>query len=572
MADTRDLICKLRFEGRDPGEDRVFIVGDRPMTLGRASECDLVLNQESVSRAHARFSRSGDDWTVTDLDSKNGVKVNTFKIETQTLRDGDRIDLGTTRLYVSIGRRSAIAPQASVVFSERVDKPLHTEVLQMNGLSSFIVPGEGDHAGLGAPQAQSYGSQRFDPMGDARGFEDVATFLRLVTDATESLISCETLDETLDRILSLVFDNLPAERGLICLNDDETGRPEPKVTRTRDGVSDQPIHISSNIVQHVIEKKEALLVRDTQLDERFGSAESVIMMEIHSAMCAPLYRDDRVAGFIYIDRQSRDAPFATTHLHALSALAMLSAVAVETSLLRDGLRHEQELRARLARYSSPAVVDRILQAPGTTAPGMVTEEGDVTVLFADLKGFTGMAEQLPSAQVIGVLNQVFERLTEAVFQLDGTLDKFRGDGMMAFFGAPLPLKDHAERAVEAALRMQESLRDLNRQTNSLSDLRIRIGINSGQVVVGDIGTPQRKDYTVIGDAVNVASRLESDIAQPGQIVIGETTRAAIDGLFETEPLAPVQLKGKAQSVQPHLVRGRVRAAHATHGKPDASDL
>ena len=125
-------------------------------------------------------------------------------------------------------------------------------------------------------------------------------------------------------------------------------------------MQDEPIHISSNIVRHVLEKKQGLVVRDTRMDERFGSAESVIMMQIHSAMCAPLYRNGRAAGFIYTDRQSASAPFELADLHVLSALAMLSAVAIETAALRDKIREEQELRSRLARYSSPTVVEQIL--------------------------------------------------------------------------------------------------------------------------------------------------------------------------------------------------------------------
>ena len=167
-----------------------------------------------------------------------------------------------------------------------------------------------------------------------------------------------------------------------------------------------------------------------------------------------------------------------------------------------------------------------------------------------------MAEDMRSAEVIQILNRVFERLTEVVFDLNGTLDKFRGDGMMAFFGAPLSMPDHAARAVEAALRMQEALRDLNRSHRSLCDLRMRIGINSGAVVVGDIGSPDRKDYTVIGDVVNIASRLESSVAESEQVVVGESTWERVREQFRAEPLPSVRLKGKQRDVEPYLILGR----------------
>ena len=383
--------------------------------------------------------------------------------------------------------------------------------------------------------------------------------LRLVSESAESLLSCTTLPETLDRILSLVFANLPVERGVICLYDADSQSIEPMAMRNREGVPDEPIAISTNITGVAIDEKQAVLIKDTAMDERFGGAESVIMMDIHSAMCAPLLRDEKVSGYIYVDRQSSTHPFNMAQLQALSILALLAAIAVEQAALRDDVRREQERRNRLARYSSPAVVERILEAPGMGQGGMSAEEGEVSVLFADLTGFTNMAERLPAGEVVLILNQVFARLTDAVFAHDGTLDKFRGDGMMAFFGAPLAMPDHAERAVEAALQMQRALAELNRGRDGVRPIQMRIGVNSGSVVVGDIGSPQRKDYTVIGDVVNIASRLESSVAKPGQVVIGQATFELAGHRFSCEALDAVRLKGKRESVRPYIVHDRIDA-------------
>jgi adenylate cyclase len=342
---------------------------------------------------------------------------------------------------------------------------------------------------------------------------------------------------------------------VICLYDAESDVTTPKVMRTAEGIPDEPIAISSNIANDVIRRRQSLLVQDTRLDERFGGADSVILMNIRSAMCAPLYRQGNVVGFVYVDRQSAQRPFSATDLHALSTLALLSAVAVEKAALRDGLRREKEVRSHLARYSSPAVVDRIVEQSEVAARGMSADECEVTVLFADLTEFTAMAESMKPAQVVQMLNSVFERLTEVIFEFEGTLDKFRGDGLMAFFGAPLPMPDHARRAVGAALRMQELLSDVNEYSSPGRRLAMRIGINSGPVVVGDIGSPQRKDYTVIGDTVNTASRLESSVARPGDVVIGPTTREQLGDDFRCQPLEETALKGKRERILPYLVLG-----------------
>ncbi|MEM9175453.1 MAG: adenylate/guanylate cyclase domain-containing protein [Myxococcota bacterium] len=552
------VVCRLRFQYE--GRERVFTVSDRPVVIGRSPDSDLLLAHDSISRQHARLAFDDEGWTLTDLDSKNGSRVNTFHVKEQVLRNGDRIDLGSIRMFAEIGPESA-ASRARVIFDENKAPAMHTEVLDLQGLD-HLLQAAGDRTL--APQPSPFTDK--DVLG---GMSDdlmrtpvpeggtSPELLRLVSESAESLLSCTTLPETLDRILSLVFANIPVERGVICLYDEQSGGVEPMAMRNREGVPDVPIAISTNITGVAIEEKQAVLIKDTAMDERFGAAESVIMMDIHSAMCAPLLRDDNVSGYIYVDRQSSAHPFDMPQLQALSILALLAAIAVEQAGLRDDVRREQERRVRLARYSSPAVVERIIADPEAGMGSMVADEGDVSVLFADLTGFTTMAERLPPSEVVLILNQVFERLTSAVFALDGTLDKFRGDGMMAFFGAPLPMADHAERAVEAALQMQEALSRLNQAREGVRPIRMRIGVNSGSVVVGDIGSPARTDYTVIGDVVNVASRLESSVAQPGQVVIGESTWEAVRHAYTAEALEEVMLKGKRQGVRPYRVTGRI---------------
>ena len=269
-------------------------------------------------------------------------------------------------------------------------------------------------------------------------------------------------------------------------------------------------------------------------------------------MCAPLYHDGLVEGLLYVDTHRPGDRFEAHDLELLTALALLTAVGIEQMRLRDDVQREREIRARLARYSSPRVVDQIVASTGGMEGAMMAEQREITVLFADLCSFTPMAEAMEPADVVRVLNHVFEQLTEAVFQYDGTLDKYMGDALMAIFGAPLSQPDHAERAIRVALLMQQLL-DRCDQSRGGQPLRMRIGINSGSAVVGDIGSPIRKDYTVIGDVVNVASRLESSVAQPGQVVIGPATYELVRDTFDCRPLPEIRLKGKQQTVQPYLV-------------------
>jgi len=221
-----------------------------------------------------------------------------------------------------------------------------------------------------------------------------------------------------------------------------------------------------------------------------------------------------------------------------------------------GIQREREtrFRQRLERYHSPQVVSEILKAAqNLDAPILQARRCEISVLFADISGFTRMSEGMEPLTLASILNRSFEVMTEQIFLRGGTLDKYIGDAIMAFFGAPAPDPDHAAHAVEAAKAMQEGLRQMNEnRPEGYPELRMRIGINSGEAFAGDIGCEKRMDYTVMGSTVNLASRLESSVAKPGQIAIGPRT-AELLKVNNLTQLDAVSLKGIEQEVRPFLV-------------------
>lgn len=218
------------------------------------------------------------------------------------------------------------------------------------------------------------------------------------------------------------------------------------------------------------------------------------------------------------------------------------AARVETVLRRT--RETERMRRLFARYTSDAVVEEILRTGDVVLTG---EKRVVTVLFADLRNFTGFAESRPPEEVMRLLNDVLGRLADSVLEWGGTLDKFLGDGLMAVWGAPVKHDDDVSSAVSAALRMHAELRALNQAQPEGPQFELGIGLNTGPVLAGSLGNARRTEYTCIGDTVNVASRLCA-LAGPGEILVGEGTAEALAHVAPLEPLSPVRVKGKQQPV------------------------
>jgi adenylate cyclase len=209
---------------------------------------------------------------------------------------------------------------------------------------------------------------------------------------------------------------------------------------------------------------------------------------------------------------------------------------------------KERIKAVFGRYLAPWVVDQLMDDPGSANLGGVRRE--VSVLFADIRGFTGISERHPPEEVVSILNTYLACATEVILGTGGTLDKFLGDGVMAFFNAPLPQEDHVLAAVRAALQMQTRLREL--QGPGGGRIAFGVGINTGEGVVGNIGTPELMNYTIIGDVVNVAARLQGE-ARAGEVLLSASAYERVAESIEAEELGSMHVKGRAQPVQIYKV-------------------
>jgi adenylate cyclase len=238
------------------------------------------------------------------------------------------------------------------------------------------------------------------------------------------------------------------------------------------------------------------------------------------------------------------------------AFANHAAIGIEQARLNERIFREVQIRNNLERFHSPDVVNTIMEESAKRgALSLKVEEKVATVLFVDIQNFTLLAERLNAPDVASFLNEYFSIMTDIVFEYDGTLDKYIGDAIMATFGAPYSHGNDAEKAVLAALKMRRELKKLMKRKEEEHRFDVRIGINSGSVVAGYIGSPKRLEYTVLGDVVNVAFYLQS-IAEPNEILIGEETFRQVKKLFSLEEAGKKKVKRGIREVRFYRVIGK----------------
>jgi adenylate cyclase len=525
------------------------------IAVGRTEGNDLVLNHPSVSRRHARIESRDGQWWVVDLRSTNGVKVNGNLVTESQVNAGDKILVGSVQLEL---RK---LPSVDFTGESMFDNPQGTVIRRISDFNSEF--------GLDLTDLDKAAQPRPPSEPGLKPPSEVTRekIFQVLIQVAKALLSSEELPAVLQTVMDIIFRYLPVERGLIILFDND-GNPVPKLTKFIEGADAQDIPISRTILKMVAQQQVALMTSNALEDARLLGGKSIAIHGIRSAMCVPLWNRQHVIGAVQVDSPIHIGRFTEEDLDLLTALANFAAVAIERAQLAEKIEEERKIRARMERYHSPAVVDEIVRG-SVAATETEVHSAEVSILFADISGFTTISETKKPEEVSEFLSHFFSCAVESIFAFGGTLDKFIGDAVMAFFGAPIRQEDHADRAVLCGLMMLRLVDDWNseREKTGLPPVRIRIGINSGPAVVGNVGTEKRVDYTVLGSAVNIASRLESGVARPGQLVISQNTLERVMGSFKTEPLGEFALKGLTQKMPVHAVLGTERSSTMTTPPP-----
>jgi len=494
-------------------------------TLGRHPDNSIQILDRIISKEHMEILLTPEGrFLLRDLGSLNGTFIGNKRMQTHLLSDGDEISLGSTRLIYQ---------------DQSPDEHALQRVTIAPGLMESHIQQR-----IAAEPDTGFRPERelFDEKILRRDYER----LRIAHELARSVGNELDLDKLLQKILDKAFELLPADRGVILLMD-ESGQPVPRVAKQRKGADTDEIVLSNSIINEVIREKQAVLSSDATIDSRFSGAHSIIMQGIRSTMCVPLLHGDALLGIMNLDSQIATNAFTEKDLHIFTGIATQAAIAIQNARLARKIEHEARTRAQFQRFFSPSMVQQMVE--GKLKLDGVGEMRDVTILFADIRGFTAMTENADAHEIVELLNDYFEVMVEVLFRFDGTLDKYVGDEIMALFGVPVVSEDAAARAVECAIEMQNALQEFNRTRTAehQAPVHVGIGVNSGEVIYGAIGSTKTLQYTVIGDAVNTASRLCS-VAKAGEVIFSQTTWNKVKQHINADELPKVKVKGKLEEL------------------------
>ncbi len=574
-------------------------------TLGRHPSNTIQILDKIVSKEHCIIDQRGDTFVLRDLGSLNGTYINGERVQGERpLRHSDEIAMGATRGRFDDGSGPAVQPPvpppgapAAWQSADHTSPPTGTGPAAFNAIPRppATKPGVTESLGgfgpaqtpmspLASPGRPPFPTQR-NPMNQTRvnvsdqaraigtqiaaqergflPFEQVVgnpsqmaadyERLRLSHELSREIALERDLAVLLDKILLTIFKFVRADRGVIFLMDG-TAELVPSASRRRDG-TDAPIPVSSTIMNHVIKERATVLTHDAAMDFAASKGKSMILNRISSAIVAPLLHKDEILGVLWLDSESL-AQFQQKDLEIVTSIAGQAAMFIELNILAKKIEQEIVNRERFSRLLSPNVAQRVLSGElEVKKGGQLVQE--CTVFNSDIRGFTRMSDGAQPEIIVEMLNEYFEQMVETLFKYEGTLDKFMGDGIMALWGAPVRHPDDATRSVDCALEQKEVLASFNaeRAAAGRPELKFGIGIHTGPVVAGYIGSSKALSYTVIGDTANTSARL-CGVATPGQILVSEYTLQQLHGRYRFEELPPAQLKGKEKPFRIFSILGR----------------
>ncbi|MEW5854080.1 MAG: adenylate/guanylate cyclase domain-containing protein [Myxococcota bacterium] len=605
QAKVQQWVVECVAAGMPPVRARV---GPGDYLLGRDPGCHFTLDGKRVSRRHACLHVGTDgDVSVEDQGSFNGTLINGTRVQRSVLRGKEKLTLGEWSVDVRVATdaddKLPLVSATEGNAGPLAQDPVTSSLPRPPGASGPPARNTGPMNLPAAARRNSGVLERPDVQWSQqktvaseqlreRSVSDSALYRRLTQHGTQLTVAAvddartlaalaKNQDATQELALRLVY-KVAAELGeaqgeqdfLRAMADtllQATRAQTVSMLMTPEGApadvgsltpmavqhhkdSTPPSGFSRSVVEQALRKRMAVATENAQADERFAANKSVLSLDLRAVLAVPMLRAEQSVGVIYM---TRHVPFSDAEQDLAGALGHLTALGVDRARLKQKVAQQEALRQTLERFHTPEVVEKLMEKRASSdgsAPLLFLETIQASVLFCDLCGFTSYAEKHTAAEVGALLNSYLAEMTRVVYEHRGTVDKYIGDAVMAVFGAPFPAEDDPVRAARCALAMQQAFAALMQARPSDEQLKLRIGINTGQVVAGTVGSPLRMEYTCLGDTVNVAQRLES-VAAPGQVLVGKSTAEAIAGVIQVAARGAANLKGKSGAVETYEILG-----------------
>ncbi|ORZ30913.1 hypothetical protein BCR44DRAFT_63776 [Catenaria anguillulae PL171] len=566
--------------------------------IGRKEDNHISLQCAKISKFHAAIERTEAGYILRDRNSSNGVKLNdVFISQAVPLADGDRIQIGSVVLtFLYVDSRAGYVEHAGALHQQGAQGGMHQQYGPYGtaGRRNNNNSGNNNNYAQGS-SASSSGYPYDDPQGGNHNIElvtilpseqkyeetvsiraeiedqattdfpmvadihDMATLkedyekLRLAYELSKMSYTSEVNDH-LTKMLELMFSVLPVDRGVVLLVDKATNLLVTTMVKLREGkgYEGREILLSSTILQRVYKTRKSLITSDACEDPDLGKSKSIAKGQIRSVICVPLIAHEEVLGIVHLDSRDRIGQFMEKDLALVQTIINQTALQIENSEMFARLQQETRMTEHLKRFLPPQVIQRMEMKEGVIKKG--GRETTATIVFADIRGFTRLSEKCSPAEVFDLLNDYFERLVQIVFKYNGVVDKFIGDELMAVFGT---LGDDNNdptystiNSVMAAIEFKQAIDDMNRDRvrQGKEPIAIGVGLNTGRLITGFMGSSQRLEYTCIGDTVNLASRI-CGFAAADQVLISEDTWRYVRGRVECRFQGARQFKGKERETR-----------------------
>lgn len=521
---------------------RSFELGQSEVSIGRAEGNTIRVKDPTISKKHARLFERGGAWHVEDLGSVNGTWIHDERIQTAKLSPGTKFRLGKHDFrFDDINfEEDSIQEITSrgTLFTSMQAIPSAVFLEQQNEYVDAVEDSDALNSRIGVALKPPTG---YDHKAvETESFEEKK--LRLMRTVGEAVIHLTELNSVAEEILGIMVDELRANRGFICqfADDGTAGLP---LASYGVGPSERVV-VSKTVCNEMLNNRSGILMTQ-ECDSRAISA-SLEESSVRSTICVPLWTKDRITGFVSLEMTQSGRAFTKGDLELLISVSHQAAIGLERSRLGELALEERRHRDYLAQFFDHKLIRSVLTSSSVDDP-LAPREQVVTILFGDIVGFTKLSEGLRPQDLAAFIQDHFTAMTDILFKHNGTVDKYIGDAIMALFGAPVSDPEAAQKAVQAALAMRDYVNE-----NSDRQVQMRFGIATGTAVVGNIGSAQRREYTAIGDTVNVASRLES-LARPEEIVVDESTAEALHGKFSLQAMGRIDVRNRQESVQAYTV-------------------